>query len=56
MTRKKQKCLLVKLRENIMIKDIVVIGGGASGLAASISAKKRGKNVLLIEREKELGG
>jgi len=39
-----------------MIKDIVVIGGGASGLAASISAKKRGKNVLLIEREKELGG
>ncbi|HPE00251.1 MAG TPA: FAD-dependent oxidoreductase, partial [Bacillota bacterium] len=39
-----------------MIRDIVVIGGGASGLAASISAKKRGKDVLLIEREDTLGG
>jgi NADPH-dependent 2,4-dienoyl-CoA reductase/sulfur reductase-like enzyme len=39
-----------------MIKDVVVIGGGASGLAAAISAKKRNKEVLLIEREKELGG
>ncbi len=39
-----------------MIRDIVVIGGGASGLAASISAKKRNKDVLLIEREDSLGG
>lgn len=38
------------------MRDIIVIGGGASGLAAAISAKKRNKNVLLIEREKELGG
>jgi len=39
-----------------MIKDIVVIGGGASGLAASIAAKKRNKDVLLVERENSLGG
>lgn len=39
-----------------MIRDIVVIGGGASGLAASISAKKKNKDVLLIERESDLGG
>ncbi|MFA7076026.1 MAG: FAD-dependent oxidoreductase, partial [Candidatus Izemoplasmatales bacterium] len=39
-----------------MIKDIVVIGGGASGLAASITAKKRNKDVLLVERENNLGG
>ncbi|MDD3712715.1 MAG: NAD(P)/FAD-dependent oxidoreductase [Candidatus Izemoplasmatales bacterium] len=39
-----------------MIREVVVIGGGASGLAASIAAKKRNKDVLLIERENELGG
>lgn len=39
-----------------MIREVVVIGGGASGLAASIAAKKRKKDVLVIERENELGG
>lgn len=36
--------------------EIIVIGGGASGLAAAITAHKEGRNVLLIERENELGG
>ncbi|MEG2002187.1 MAG: FAD-dependent oxidoreductase, partial [Clostridia bacterium] len=36
--------------------DVVVIGGGPAGLAAAISAKKSGSNVLLIERESRLGG
>ncbi len=36
--------------------EIIVIGGGASGLAAAISAKKANKKVLLIEREHSLGG
>lgn len=39
-----------------MKRDIIVIGGGASGLAAAISAKKEEKDVLLIEREDRLGG
>jgi len=39
-----------------MDRDIIVIGGGASGLAAAISAKNQGKDVLLIEREEQLGG
>ncbi|MGQ9460237.1 MAG: FAD-dependent oxidoreductase [Candidatus Bathyarchaeaceae archaeon] len=37
--------------------DIVVIGGGAAGLAAAIKAKEKGiENVLIIERSEELGG
>ncbi|MCK5732530.1 MAG: FAD-dependent oxidoreductase [Tenericutes bacterium] len=39
-----------------MKKEIIVIGGGASGLAAAISAKKEGRDVLLIEKEDRLGG
>lgn len=39
-----------------MKKDVVVIGGGPAGLAAAISAKKEGADVLLIEREARLGG
>ncbi len=36
--------------------DLVVIGGGAAGLTASTAAGSMGKRVLLIEKEKELGG
>ncbi len=37
--------------------DIVVIGGGPAGLAAAIEAKKSGvSNILVIERDNELGG
>ena len=36
--------------------DVVVIGGGPSGMEASIQAKKVGCDVLLIERDGKLGG
>ena len=36
--------------------DVVVIGGGSAGLAAAIVVKKAQLNVLILERDKELGG
>ncbi|MCK4287464.1 MAG: FAD-dependent oxidoreductase, partial [Candidatus Lokiarchaeota archaeon] len=36
--------------------DVVVIGGGSAGLAAAIVVKKAELNVLILERDKELGG
>ncbi|MFW5780509.1 MAG: NAD(P)/FAD-dependent oxidoreductase [Bacillota bacterium] len=36
--------------------DVVVIGAGPAGVAASIAADKQGKKVFLIEREARLGG
>jgi len=36
--------------------DVAVIGGGSAGLAAASVVKKAELNVLIIERDKELGG
>jgi succinate dehydrogenase/fumarate reductase flavoprotein subunit len=36
--------------------DIIVIGGGGTGLAAAIEAAKVGRSVLLLEKEQKLGG
>lgn len=37
--------------------DLIVIGGGPAGLAAAYAAKNKGlKKILIIERDKELGG
>src|SRR3954464_1457340 len=36
--------------------DIVVIGGGPGGYAAAFYAADKGKKVVLIEQEKNLGG
>ena len=37
--------------------DIVIVGGGPAGLAAAISAYENGcKDVLILERDSELGG
>lgn len=35
--------------------DIVIIGGGAAGITAAISAKRRGRNVVICEKMPRLG-
>lgn len=36
--------------------DVLVIGGGASGLVAGARAASKGKKVIVLEKNKELGG
>jgi succinate dehydrogenase/fumarate reductase flavoprotein subunit len=36
--------------------DVVIVGGGGSGLAAAISAAKLGRTVILLEKAERLGG
>ena len=38
-----------------MKADIIVIGGGASGLAAAICAARQGASVLILERMARIG-
>jgi hypothetical protein len=50
-----------KIKEDIYLArrknyDVIVVGGGAAGLAAAIGAKEAGASCLLIERNASLGG
>ena len=36
--------------------DLVVVGSGAAGLSCAITAKKRGLDVMVIEKEPVFGG
>jgi predicted Rossmann fold flavoprotein len=43
------------MRSNNKIWDVVVIGGGASGMMAAAVAGSRGKSVLILDKNKNLG-
>ena len=36
--------------------DLLVVGSGASGLATAVSARKRGLNVIVVEKAAQFGG
>ena len=37
--------------------DLIIIGGGPAGLAAAVAAKDNGiDNIMILERDKSLGG
>lgn len=52
------KTILEPARETVISDscDVLVAGGGFAGISAALAAARNGKNVLLIEKEYELGG
>ncbi len=42
--------------EEEMSKDILVVGGGLTGMTAALEAAKAGYNAVLVEKEPQLGG
>lgn len=44
------------MREEICVKDVVVVGGGLAGVCAAVAAARLGKKVALINNRPVLGG
>ncbi|RAO64121.1 uncharacterized protein BHQ10_000133 [Talaromyces amestolkiae] len=42
--------------EDIISKDVAIIGGGSSGCYSAISLKDKGKSVIVIEKKDRVGG
>lgn len=42
--------------EQEISREILVVGGGTAGMTAALEASKAGYSVVLVEKEKELGG
>jgi quinone-modifying oxidoreductase subunit QmoB len=53
---KAQKAECVEPFKEEMSKTILVVGGGPTGLNAALDASKAGSQVVLVEKEAELGG
>jgi len=46
----------IQMTRPAQIKKVLVIGGGPAGMKAACTAAERGHNVLLVEKENQLGG
>ncbi|KAF2820626.1 putative FAD dependent oxidoreductase [Ophiobolus disseminans] len=42
--------------EDIIVRDVAIIGGGSSGTHAAISLKDKGKSIVVVEKKARLGG
>ncbi|KAJ5358372.1 uncharacterized protein N7496_010785 [Penicillium cataractarum] len=42
--------------KDVIIRDVCILGGGATGTYAAISLKDKGRSILVVEREEVLGG
>ncbi|KAL9594038.1 MAG: hypothetical protein Q9219_007245 [cf. Caloplaca sp. 3 TL-2023] len=43
-------------KEDVLVRDVVVIGGGASGTYGAIALKDMGRSVAVVEKEPQFGG
>ena len=51
-----QSCLGTWAKASFRAPDVIVIGAGAAGLAAACTAAENGAKVLVLEKNKEIGG
>lgn len=42
--------------DDIIVRDVAIIGGGSSGTHAAISLKDKGKSIVVVEKQARLGG
>lgn len=42
--------------EDVLRRDVAIIGGGSTGVYAAVGLRERGKSVAVIERQGYLGG
>jgi predicted NAD/FAD-binding protein len=42
--------------EDVLVRDVAVIGGGSTGTYAAVNLQNLGKSIILVEKENVLGG